>query len=197
MRITKTFLVPRLLLPCIALLGACAATPSGPPDAVAQDILLALESGDAGRADDLFQRVERNNEYTEKIYPVLYDAASARKEQGDFAISVTMLRFLAAHYPRANAVREALLYGLFLERAAQTPGTAPDPALLDEIEANLAALGGRSSVWIDLAETQYHIDRGSLDEARASFQRFSQAWDGSPPSLVVYVDDITRYLVSH
>ena len=39
--------------------------------------------------------------------------------------------------------------------------------------------------------------RERLDAARESFGRFGAAWDGSPPSLTVYVDDIGRYLASH
>lgn len=196
MRIQTTALTLSLSL-ALALLASCAATPAGPPDQVASEILIALEAGETDKAGDLFEPVEDESSYREKIYPVVYDAAQMRYEQGEFETSVTMLRFLAQHYPDANAVREALLYGLFLERASQS---TPDPQLLDEIEGTLAELQDASSslpVWVDLVATQSHIDHGRLAEAEEAFIRFRQSWDGMPAALALYVNDLERYLASH
>ena len=48
------------------------AEPSGPPDAIAAELLLALEQGDEVRADQVFDQVRANEVYTELIYPILY-----------------------------------------------------------------------------------------------------------------------------
>jgi hypothetical protein len=155
-----------------------------------------LEAGNVEEANDLFEIVEDDAEYREKIYPVVYGAARTRYQEGNATSSVALLRFLHEGYPDAGAVPEALLYALFLERAGLTE---PDPALAAEIESLLAELRREKTalpVWVDLIEAQQSIDRGDTVLAREAYARFLGAWDGRPadPLLAVYVDDIGRHL---
>jgi hypothetical protein len=52
-------------------------------------------------------------------------------------------------------------------------------------------------MWIELAETQVAIDDGDHARARATLDAFLTRWDHAPAELVVYVEDIDRYLQSH
>jgi len=179
-----------------ALLAACASTPAGPPADVAQEIVLDLDQGRVEAADATFAKVGERAEYRDKIYPVLYTAAGERFETGE-GDPVPLLRFLAAHYPDAVAVREALVYGLFLERAEQATA---DAALVAELETTAAELRARATPqtpWLDLIDTQVAIDRGRNADARASFDQFLAAWSGTPNELWPYVEDLERYFTSH
>jgi len=181
----------------IPLFAACISTPAGPPETVAGEILAALEAGESAKADKLFKPVARKEEYRQKIYPTLYGAAQDRYDRDDIDGSVDILRFLGEHYPDATAVREALVYGLFLQRSTLDEA---DPDLSAEIDGSLAKVRAKTAtppVWFDLVETQQEIDRGRLVEARAAYERFRSNWEGTPDSLWVYVDDLERYLASH
>lgn len=179
-----------------ALLAACASTPAGPPAEVAQEIVVSLDQGRVEAADARFDAVGERAEYRDKIYPVLYTTAGDRFETGE-GDPVPLLRFLAAHYPDAIAVREALVYGLFLERAEQA---SADPELVKELETTAAELRERATPqtpWLDLIDTQVAIDRGRDTDARASFDQFLAAWSGTPNELWPYVEDLERYFTSH
>ena len=187
---TPTFLV-------LALLAACQTAPPGPPEEVAAQIVEALDTDRPAAASDLFDRVANETEHREKIYPVLFEAARERWEAGATRDSVALLRFLAEHYPEGRAVREALLYGLMIERARQQ---TPDPELVEEMQDNLDYLREKpvdAPEWIDLIEVWVLIDRGRVTEAREVFGHFLATWEGSPPSLMLNVEDLDRYLKSH
>ncbi|TDJ72748.1 MAG: hypothetical protein E2O39_06155 [Planctomycetota bacterium] len=187
----KTFAIA---LPLV--LAACASTPAGPPADVAHEIVAALDVGRVEAADDAFAAVGERAEYRDKIYPVLFTAAGERFETGE-GDAVPLLRFLAAHYPDAIAVREALVYGLFLERAEQVTA---DPELVQELETTAAELrerGAPATPWLDLVDAQVAIDRGRTTEARVAFDQFLVAWNGSPNELWPYVEDLERYLTTH
>ena len=178
------------------LLAGCAATPHRPPAEVASAITDELDAGRPSEARGVFDRVASDDEQAEKLYPVLFASARTRYEDGDWAGSRRILRFMAEGYPKALAVREALVYDLFLERASMA--TADDELLaeLDHAIVDLERGVREPSVWVELARTQLAIDRGDLEQARQSFDRFLGRWTGAPPSLTVYIEDIDRYLGS-
>ena len=190
----KTVIVLSALL---LLTSACASNPPGPPGGLALEIMAELDAGRSAQADELFERVATDRSYTEEIYPVLYARAQERYEAGDFADAATLLRFLARHYDRGKAVREALLYALFLDRAT-TPG--PRPELTAEIEGVLRDLRTREArtPWLELVAAQQAIDQDRLPEARQAFERFVTS-DGPTlvPELALYVENVSRYLQSH
>lgn len=182
----------------IALLAAaCAAPPLGPPDQVAQEISLAIEEGDTEGARRLFDRAQSSG-YAERIYPVLYGRAGGYYGEGDAASAAHLLRFMHAHYPESDAVTEALLYSLFLERASQAGEPASNEsaagAELDELLREVQSRDATPSIWVDLIRTQRAIDRGQPEQAREPYARFRAAWDTRPAELAVYVDDLGRHL---
>ena len=181
----------------LCALGACATTPPGPPEEVAPRITAALDAGRTKEADELFAASASDEGASEQIYPLLYEEAHGRYQKGESEPSARILRFMARRYPKARAVREALVYALFLERAASDP---PNPELVQEIGTAVGDLrksGGVVPTWIGLVEAQLAIDRGEPHAAREVFAGFKQAWDGQPDELTVYVEDIDRYLTSH
>ena len=186
------------LLALLAPLAACASAPPAPPEELANQLVTTLDEGRTKDARELFERVEDDAEYRDKIYPVLYGAARDRYQSGNSAGASTLLAFLHEGYPEAAAVREALLYSLFLQRASSEK---PDPELMADIEqlvAEMRSTEGTLPVWIDLVEAQQGIDRGDSASAREAYARFLSAWDHRPsdPVLAVYVDDIGRWLGS-
>ena len=179
------------------LLGGCASAPSQSPSEMGPSILSALDAGEEKEANDLFRSVARDRSYTEAIYPVLYKAARGRYEEGDTAASSRVLRFMRRHYEDAAAVREALLYSLFIERGRSDD---LDPELTEEMDAvmaELSELNDDSPVWLDLVAAQQAIDRGELGEARAALERFRSAWTGEPAELALYVDEMDQYIQIH
>lgn len=188
----------RLSLGLLSLfLVACVSSPAGPPAEVAANLVSFLDEGATADASDLMEQVSRKNGYFERIYPVLFEAARERYGAGDPAGAARILRLMSNSYPKAMAVREALIYSLFMQRAAIDK---PDLVLTNELEetlAEFAAQAGVQSAWFDLIGTQAAIDAGKLDEARESLLRFLDAWDGEPASLLTYVEDLERYLRSH
>lgn len=159
---------------------------------MANRIVEELDAGDVGRASDLFERVQDREEYRDRIYPVVYQAAEARYQRGDAETAARILTFMRAHYPEGNSVRAARLYSLFQQRGqAEEP---PPEELLVEIEGALEDLRAGLSdppAWADLVETQLLIDRGRTEEARASFARFLERWDGRPPGWETYVQSLS------
>src|SRR5262245_34840371 len=115
----------RRLASLIVLSGiaGCQTPPGRRPD-VAAAIVADLDAGHAPAAKERFEQAIKEDEYSDKLYPILYRAAVDRYSQGNATGSTPILRFLAAEYPHSLAVREALLYSLFLERSAQAQ---PDP----------------------------------------------------------------------
>lgn len=183
-----------LLLFCLSFL-ACQTSPTGPPEDVASEIVLALDSDQPSRAADLFEGSAEGSR--ESMYPVLYSAAQERYERGDASASVELLRFMAEHYPEAGAVRQALLYGLMVRRSSQDTATSAQVAETEKILSDLRESNAALPLWVDLVEAQLRIDQNRLDEARQSFDAFLGAWDGQPVELMVYIEDIDRYLASH
>lgn len=180
---------------CVVLLAGCASTPVGPPEEVAPRIVALLDAGKDEDAAELFEASARAEGAEQRLYPLLYEEARARYQKGDSQPSARVLAFMAGRYPRALAVREALVYALFLERAESE---VPEPELVQAIGTAVGELkqSGAAPLWIGLVEAQQAIDRGEPDAAREAFAGFKDAWDGRPAELTVYVDDIDRYLVS-
>lgn len=175
---------------------ACVSTPPGTPEEVAAGVIDELDAGRPAEAGELFARIASDAEAREKIYPILFFEARDRYRLGDAAGAAEVLRFMAPRYPAGAAVREALLYSLFLERAQSETA---DAALVDEIGDVLADMGEGEVVpeWVDLVRSQQAIDRGELSVARDALAQFLDSWEGNPPELMLYVEDLERYLRTH
>jgi len=52
-------------------------------------------------------------------------------------------------------------------------------------------------MWVDLVEAQHAADCAQLPEARDALARFRGRWGGRPSILLVYVEDLERYLSSN
>jgi hypothetical protein len=178
------------------LLCACSTTKSaGPPAEVADQIVLAIESDQDARAGDLFDRATSDDQ--DSMYPRLYQAAQSRYEAGDNTGAIELLRFMVENYLDAMSVRQALLYALFVERGTVASAA---PGWTEECDRTLAQLRSSASSlppWVDLCEAQLRADQGRTEDARRAFASFLQGWDGDPPELAVYVDDLERYLNTH
>jgi thioredoxin-like negative regulator of GroEL len=179
----------------LVLLAACKSAPSGPPEELAPRIVTALDAEDEEEAAELFDAV--SEDARERLYPLLYEEARGRYQRGDGAGAARVLRFMSPRYARARAVREALAYALFLERAG---AVAPAPELVAELEAlvlELRADGAEPPLWIALVEAQLAVDRAEWTRAIEALASFQSGWDGRPEELAVYVDDLERYLSTH
>ncbi len=184
----------------LLVLTACSSTSvrtfSSPSEATAA-IVTSAEAGDMDEASRIFDGYARSSVARDRVYAQLFDAAEARYESGQPMNAANLLRFVSGRYPNAIAAREALVYALFLERVDR--GEADDE-LRRDMEAAIADVRSkapRPANWIDLASTQASIDAGDLDQARTTFASFLGVWEGSPASLMPYVEDLDRYLQSH
>ncbi len=183
----------RILL-CVSALAGCTSIPPGSPEEVAPRIVVLLDQGKTEDADDLFDAMSSEGE---TLYPLLYETARSRYELGDAHGSAAVLRFMARQYPASAAVREALVYSLFVERAGVEE---PSVELVQEFGAAIARLqegSVQSTSWLDLAQAQQAIDRGDLGVAREAFARFRRTAAETSPQLTIYIEDIERYLGSH
>ena len=66
----------------------------------------------------------------------------------------------------------------------------------DALEA-VQELDGPRPAWVQLVVAQQAIDRGDMREAAEAAALFRSAWDGHPPQLLAYVEDIERYVQTH
>src|SRR5262249_58816101 len=107
--------------------------------------------------------------------------------------------FMSAHYPQSIAVRQALVYALFVERAGSEQPAAELVQAFGKALAGLPKDAGDTAPWLELARAQQAIDSGDLTVAREAFARFNSAKKEkeAAPELTVYVEDIDRYLRSH
>ena len=171
--------------------------PSQPPAAVGAQIVEFLKRGQQDEAAAAFSAAAPFQEYREKIYPLLYEAARSRHRQADMAGAQELLEFLAVRYQDAMAVREALLYVLFIQRGEQARvdpvALAKADRLLEELRAGRAQL----PVWVELAAAQQAIDGHRPEDARVALDRFRDGWNGEPKELSEYVVEIDRYLRTH
>ena len=178
----------------------CAASRSASfetPEQAGQAILVALAEGRDADAARIHDAIASDPHDREHLYPVLYESARGRYEAGEPESAARVLEFLVERHPAAVASREALVYALFLQRAELE---VPDPTLNQRLEAAIDGLRASSPAtpaWLELVETQLAIDAGRLDAARTSYDTFLGRWDGEPAALLVYVEDLGRYLASH
>ncbi len=176
---------------------ACTLLPQRPANEVALDVITAIEAQRTQEAASLFRTGATSRGDRDKMYPILFGAGTDRYLQGDFATASRLLRFTAAQYPDAVAVREALVYSLFLERSQRDQ---PDAAMIREIEQILRdRRRGQTPppLWFDLVEAQVLIDQQRVPEAQRVFDRFAAGWNGQPTELAAYVEDLGRYLQTH
>jgi len=180
-----------LSLSCIPC--ACASTPAAvPPEQAAPKIVALLDAGKSGDADELFAAEEREPSVRDGLYPLLYEQARGRFERGETTGAAAILRFMARAYPKSIAVREALVYALFVERAGSAQ---PPPELVQEMGTVIATLEGADvPPWVELARAQEAIDGGKPGTAREALARFQRANTDSTPEIVLYAEDIERYL---
>lgn len=196
MQLTRSVLASFGLLALSACSSTSIRTFSSPGEATAA-IAAAAEAGDMDEASRIFDGFARSSVARDRVYAQLFDAAEARYEGGQPMNAANLLRFVSGRYPNAIAAREALVYALFLERVDR--GVADDE-LTRDLEAAIADVRSkapRPANWVDLAATQASIDAGDLNEARTTFASFLGVWEGSPASLMPYVEDLDRYLQSH
>ncbi len=188
----------RLLFACLLWTACATVDPRTSPAVVttaglADELVAAVDDGREEAARERFASVP---ERAETLYPALYAVAERRYTSRDYAGASRLLRFLAASYPKAAAVKEARAYSLFLLR-----GSSPEPGveLQSEIESALADLRSsqRKPVWLDLIEAQQAADRGERSSAAEALTRFLTRWTGEPAELAIYVDDLQRYLESY
>ncbi len=190
---------PILCLVVCLLPVACRTTrpPSQPPAVVGAQIVEHLKRGQQDEAAAAFSAAAPYEEYREKIYPLLYEAARSRHGHGDMAGAQELLEFLNERYPKAMAVREALLYVLFIKRCEQDQTDAAALAKTDRLLKELRSGRAELPVWVELAAAQQAVDANRLEDAGAALQRFRQGWNGEPKELSDYVQELDRFLETH
>lgn len=183
-----------------ALLAACASTSVqtfGSPEEATAAMIDAAAVGDMEEADRIFDSFARSSVERDRAYASLFDAAERRYESGDGDEAANILELVTTKFPSAIAAREALAYSLLIERAergeASSELTERMMAAIDHVRAST----DRPPVWVDLAATQAAIDAGEIENARRTFGRFLDGWEGNPGALLGYVEDINRYLETH
>lgn len=181
----------------LPLMAACATTATAPPEELGANIVSALDEENAGRARSIFRTVEDDESYRERVYPIVFGAARERFESGDNEGAARQLAFLREAYPEAGQVRVALLYALFMQRASLAEPTPELTSALDAAVVGVREASTQPPALVDLIDAQRAIDQGEMDAARVSYDRFLANWNGSPGSLVVYVEDVGRYLATH
>jgi len=188
-------LAPRLAWVFLApLAGACATAPPLAPEQGAPRIVALLDGDKAQEADELFTAHASQANFRDALYPLLYAEARGRFEHGAAPGAAAILRFMTRQYPGSIAVREALVYALFLERAASAQAA---PELVQELGAVIASLQHEDVAlppWIELARAQQALDHGERTAAREALAHFQQAKTDAPPEIVLYAEDLDRYL---
>jgi predicted Zn-dependent protease len=181
----------------LALLGGCAVAPTQPPVVIAAEILSDLDGGMQQEASERFDRAAVDERNRRTLYPLIYHAASQRYEEGELKGAERVLLFLNDHYDKAAAPREALLYVLFLQRAAQETPDPQESSRMEALVTEIQSLSASPSIWVDLAATQIGIDQDKIRQAHSTYDRFLAGWSGDPPELEEYVMELGRYLESH
>lgn len=184
------------LLVLALVLGGCASAPSGPPEEVAGRILTSLDADRPGEARASFERVADDRAYRREVYAILYSSAGERYASGDPEGAATLLRFLAEAYPDAPAVREALVYSLFLVRSRSEHATPESNRELEHWARELGEVPGARSPWLDLVDAQLAVDGDDPAGAREALTRFLESWNGEPAALLPYVEDLGRFASS-
>ncbi|MHC4959328.1 MAG: hypothetical protein ACYTGN_13240 [Planctomycetota bacterium] len=187
----------RILIAALAFFTACSSSPKATPEEAADEISARIVAGEADDADEIYRVVAKSEAHRTTIYNVLYGGARDAFQRGEYKTSSSLLRFLSGRYPKALAVREALLYSVLMERAGATqPMAVETVAEMDALIKELVT-GGKPPVFVDLAAAQVHIDAGRTGAGRAALARFESNWDGTPDGLKAYVAELNRYLDSH
>jgi hypothetical protein len=183
----------------VALLAAsCQSVPDKTPTEAAAAMADMIVARDSDAADDMFGRLEASVEHREVAFSVLYAHGRDAYEDGDYPTATRFLRFLERHYPAAGAPKEALLYALFLARvASDEPQSSGSLQEMDRLATAVRTRNGSAPPWIDLVAAQMAVDRGRPADGRESLRRFHARWDGNPPALLEYVEELGRYLATH
>lgn len=193
---------PLLLLAAfVSLLAPSCASSGGrkysTPEEATAAMISAAVAGDMPEAELIFETFADDPVQRDRAYVALFGAASERYGTGRSAEAANVLTFVTDRYPHAAAAREALVYALFLERAEAGAANEASSSAMKKAITAVRAGGATSPPGVELAETQVAIDGGDLDRARETFDAFLVGWDRTPADLVVYVEDIDRYLQSH
>jgi len=192
---------PLLFLAAVVLLLApsCASTGGrtyATPEEATAAMITAAVAGDMPEAELIFESFAVDPVQRDRAYVALFGAASERYESGRSAEAANLLTFVTERYPHAAAAREALVYALFLERAEAGAATDASTTAMKKAISSVRSGVAISPTGVDLAETQVAIDGGDIERARDTFDAFLTSWDRAPAELVVYVEDIDRYLQS-
>lgn len=188
------------LLLASSLGASCSLTPArtfANTTEATQAMVVEAEAGNQKEARRIFDSFARSSDERDKVYASLFAAAETRYERGNGAGAARILELVTAEYPDAVAAREALVYSLFVDRSdSAEPTEDQTKAMTQAIDAAREA-SLQPSAWVGLAATQLAIDLGDTSAARSEFDGFLQSWDGEPASLMLYVEDIDRYLQTH
>ena len=184
----------------LMILPACkGGAPAQSAEDAADQISAHLDEGKTSEADDVYKAVKSSEKHRDVIYATLYQRAGNLYEESDFASASRLLGFLADHYPKSMAVKEALLWSLLLDRRGNKAGV-PDKeqlAEMEELARDLRKSQKSPSPALELVTVQVEIDQGKLDAARKHLASFKRKWDGSPAELHAYMTELDRYLESH
>ena len=176
----------------LLLLTGCYSLPSEGPGDYARNVENRLQQGDTEQAGVMFERIEHDDQYRNVLYPVLFDASEEAFELGDYGKADTFLAFLANRYPEGPAVAEALAMNRFLWRSEMDEPDADFTQSLGQALEDLRLRTSEVPVWVDLAETQFHLDEGDERRAARTLEHFLDRWDGDPAELLPYVEDLQR-----
>lgn len=193
--LARSTVVLALVAAGIGGIPSCRSAPSRTPVEIASDIAQRLVSDDESGAEKLFASSESSGAHLDAIYSVVYSQSERRFLAGDYAKASRLLGFLVRHYPRATAPREALVYTRFLERARRRkPSSEPTRRSLLRDISSLREQDRQPPVWLDLVEAQTLIDGDSIALASSALARFTARWDGDPPALRPYLEEMQAYV---
>lgn len=167
------------------------------PEEATGALIEAAERGDVDEASRIFDTFARASVQRDRVYARAFDAAMVREDAGEAVKSANILKFVCEKYPGATSAREALAYSLWMERNGSEEASEGQTKDLRAAINDVRSATSKPAVWMDLAETQVAIDEGDLDRAREAFGTFLFNWDGTPVSLMAYVEELERFLQTH
>ncbi|MEL6428606.1 MAG: hypothetical protein AAFU73_12360 [Planctomycetota bacterium] len=184
----------------LLLFASCASTTvrtfASPADATAA-IVAEVDAGNRDEASRIFDSFARASIQRERVYAELFGTAEQRYGGARYGQAADVLEFLCAKYPGAVNAREGLVYARFLERADLGEARPEQTRAMGAAIEDYRSVASSPSAWVELASVQFAIDEGDLAGARRQFGDFLGSWDGNPPDLMAYVEDLGRYLETH
>ena len=189
-----------IFLPGLLVAASCvslgARTFTSPTEATAA-IVESVDEGERQEASRIFDTFARGSTQREQVYAELFGTAEQRYRNKRAEGAADVLEFVCAKYPGAVNAREALVYARFMERAENGVPKVGQAEAMEAAIADYRSVADRPSAFVDLALVQLAIDDGDLGQAREDFRNFLGTWDGGSPEIMLYVEDLGRYLETH